>query len=514
MRKARESQLPGTVLSIKKCLTQYLHSRKSGYLPPMILALAISLGLAPQSPGQDLKTSLEPALVKLVEEQRLPGLAIGVVKDGKIIYSAGFGELSRGSGRAITTKSIFHMASVSKPFTATAAVQLVEAGKLDLDAAISKYLPYFTLADEASKTITIRQALTHTSGFPDVRDYEWDSPQHDEAAAERYVRSLSAERMIFEPGARLQYSNMAFDTMGDVIAKASGMSFDDYVKENILQPLGMNSSSFIHKETPEEHRSQGHSLFHTERIDLPPCEIYPYNRRHAPSSTLNSSVEDMCRWMLANLNRGELDGTRILKEESYAEMWNGKDGTPQIGLSWFLRDFRGQRMVDHSGGDTGFNSFCGLLPDARIGVVVMVNADISPVQELATAALLAALGEDFALPAPRASFDLAYVLENEGMESATERFYEILALDGWQKGPGELNQVTQALLQKERAEEAVEIAQLNVEVYGENADAWAALGQAQAAAGDRDGARESFEQALSIQPGNRVARVGLKGLGS
>ncbi|MHC5064100.1 MAG: serine hydrolase [Planctomycetota bacterium] len=479
----------------------------------MILAVSLSFLLAPQSPAPDLSKTLEPALARLVEEQRLPGLAIGVVMDGEIIYAKGFGELSRGSGRPITTRSIFHMASVSKPFTATAAMQLVEAGKFDLDAPTTEYLPYFTLADEASKTITIRQALTHTSGFPDVRDYEWDKPQYDEAAAERYVRSLTGERLLFEPGARLQYSNMAFDTMGDVIAKASGMSFDDYVQKHILEPLGMKDSSFIHRETPEEHRTQGHSLFHTERIDLPPCEVYPYNRRHAPSSTLNSNVQDMCRWMLANLNRGELDGKRILEEASYGEMWSRDDDTPQIGLSWFLREFRGEMSVDHSGGDTGFNSFCGLLPSQKLGVVVMVNADISPAQQVANAARSAALGEEFSLPAPRASFEIAWVLENEGMESATERFYEIVELDGWEKGPGELNQVVQALLQKERAEEAVEVAQLNVEVYGEDADAWAALGQAQAAAGDRDGARESFEQALSIQPGNRVARLGLRSLG-
>ena len=117
----------------------------------MILALALSCCLAPQSPAPDLTKTLEPALAELVVRHRLPGLAIGVVRDGRVIYARGFGEASRGSGKPITTQSIFHMASVSKPFTATAAMQLVEAGKLDLDAPLTEYLPYFRLADQKSQ---------------------------------------------------------------------------------------------------------------------------------------------------------------------------------------------------------------------------------------------------------------------------------------------------------------------------------------------------------------------------
>ena len=204
------------------------------------------------------------------------------------------------------------MASVSKPFAATAIVQLVEQGLIDLDATVVSYLPYFALEGGAYDEITIRQMLNHTSGMPDVRDYEWDKPQTDEGAAERYVRSLSSEQMIGPPGGQWQYSNMAFDTLADVVHKVTGQTFEDYVREHILDPLGMVESDFYYPGTREELRTTGHIWRQGPAVS----DVYPYNRRHAPSSTLNSSVVEMTRWARANLGRGELDGTRIYEEQS------------------------------------------------------------------------------------------------------------------------------------------------------------------------------------------------------
>ena len=482
----------------------------------MINAFAIALlaALPQQTATSDLSRVLDPALSDLVERHRLPGLAIGVVKDGETIYARGFGETSRGSGRPITTQSLFHMASVSKPFTATAVMQLVEAGKMKLDAPLTKYLPYFRLDDERYEVITVRQVLTHTSGIPDVEDWEWDKPQTDEGAAERYVRSLTGERLIFAPGEGWSYSDIAFDIMGDVIAKVSGMPFEDYVRAHILEPLGMTSSSFIHSETPKEHRTQPHSLAYSERIDVAPCPVYPYNRRHAPSSNLDSSVDDMCRWALANLAWGELDGKRILARESYVEMWSRDDDTPTIGLSWFLDDFMGLTSVSHSGGDMGFRSFLKLVPDEKLGVILIVNSDVTPLLAVADAALRAAMGEEFSLPDARISVEFAHVLEHEGLEAAIERYAELEETepDRWNFSFGELDLVCEALSAKERHAEVVEVAALNADLYFDFAAAHRRLGHALVAAGDLDGARESFEFALSLSPGDRASRVALRAL--
>ena len=476
-----------------------------------MISIAAALATLPLM-GETLDSAaLDAAFSRFMEERRLPGLAVGIVKDGEVVYARGFGRTTRGAGKPITTKSIFHMASVSKPFTATAAMQLVEDGKMELDAPLVTYLPYFRLAEDASKTITVRQVLTHTSGFPDVNDYEWDEPQTDEGAAERFVRSLASESMLFPPGEDSRYSNMAFDAMADVIAKASGKPFEEYVEARILAPLGMDSSSFILAETPEEHRTQGHSTGFSDRISPVPCPVYPYNRRHAPSSTLNASVDDMCRWMLANLARGELDGERILETASYDVMWSSGDDTPDIGLSWWLEPFDGRPCVTHSGADTGFNSHIILLPEDGIGAVAMSNTEGASLNAITAAALRAALGTPYELPGPRLAIELAHVLDAEGTAGAIERYFELKETEPerWEFTFPQLDEVCLRLIRQERADEAIELASLATDEYPFAAAAFSTLGEALTAAGDPANARAAFETALELDPNDPRARANL-----
>src|SRR5439155_7542327 len=139
-------------------------------------------------------------------------------KNGKLIYAKGFGLAKLGSNTSIATQSLFHMASVTNTSVATATMQLVEQGKIDLDAPVTKYLPYFKLDDDRFGQIKIRQMLSHTSGIPDVTDYHWDKPEYDAGALERFVRSLANQKLVFGPGEKFAYSNTAYEVLGDVIA--------------------------------------------------------------------------------------------------------------------------------------------------------------------------------------------------------------------------------------------------------------------------------------------------------
>lgn len=344
--------------------------------------LALTIGAAsPDAGAQDLPAQIASYLAREVAQRGIPGLTAAVVRNGSVIYAGAHGVPKLGDAATLTPQHVFHFASVSKPFVATAVMQLVEQGKLGLDDRVTKVLPYFRLADERYRDITIRQVLTHTSGMPDVEDYEWGKPQFDEGAAERYVRGMASERLLSEPGRTWRYSNMAVDALGDVIAKASGNSFEAYVQANILEPLGMARTSFVYPQIPEALRTTGH-VGRVARVS----DVYPYNRRHAPSSTLNSNVVDMTRWMLANLNRGALDGRRILRATSYDLLWGPTikttvDGA-QIGLSWFLGEHAGHRTVFHAGGDTGFRSYILLMPDDGIGIVVVSNWEGTPRETL------------------------------------------------------------------------------------------------------------------------------------
>ena len=142
----------------------------------MLLAGVCALAQTSENPSAEarLRTELEPQINDAISKGSLPGFAIGVVKDSKLIYAKGFGVAKLGGSTPVTSRSLFHMASVTKTFVATAIMQLVEQGKIDLDAPVTKYLPYFKLDDERYRTIKVRQMLSHTSGIPDVTDYHWD----------------------------------------------------------------------------------------------------------------------------------------------------------------------------------------------------------------------------------------------------------------------------------------------------------------------------------------------------
>src|SRR5438552_1088950 len=278
-------------------------------------------------PVARLSTELEPKVKEEIQQGRVPGFAIGVVNNGKLIYAKGFGVAKLGGNTPITSKSLFHMASVTKTFVATAILQLAENAKIDLDAPLVRYLPYFRLNDERYRTITIRQMLSHTSGIPDTVNYHWDKPEYDVGALERFVRSVADQKLVFAPGEKFAYSNTAYDILGDVIAKVSGESFEDYVQHNILTPLGMKDSTLLVREASPQLLTSPHVM---ENFHMIVSKIFPYNRPHSPSGTLYSSIEDMSRWAVANLNHGELNGRRILKQETAELMW--RPVVPALGM--------------------------------------------------------------------------------------------------------------------------------------------------------------------------------------
>jgi len=149
---------------------------------------------------------IEDAIGSIMKSFELSGLAVGIVKKGENAYTKGFGVKNIATREPITPTSLFHMASISKTFVCTAIMQLIEKGKISLSAPVVTYLPYFKLDDDRYSSITIQQMLSHLSGMPDVDSYHWDQPEYDDGALERYVRSLSHNKLIAAPGEKFSYS--------------------------------------------------------------------------------------------------------------------------------------------------------------------------------------------------------------------------------------------------------------------------------------------------------------------
>lgn len=330
--------------------------------------------------GKTFSEPFEDAVNKSMGRARVPGLAIAIVHNGEEVYANAFGMRNVDTQTLLESTDLFHWASVTKPFVATAAMQLVEQGKLDLDAPVTDYLPYFRMDDPDYEKITSRMLLTHTAGMPDVNDYEWDNPEYDDEALERWVRSQSNRKLLFPPTSGEQYSNIGFEVMGDVIAKVSGLSFEDFVAQHIFKPLQMNQTTLLIRNTEPSDRVSPHTV---SRRVMMVREHWPYNRRHAPSSTVIGNVHDLGRWAMANLNHGTLDGTRILSESAYEQLWKPTvDIAPNRGLSWSLGEYDGHRMISHMGGDDGFRTGLILLPDLNVGIAIAVNSDRAPVESL------------------------------------------------------------------------------------------------------------------------------------
>jgi CubicO group peptidase (beta-lactamase class C family) len=483
-----------------------------------LLAASCVLGAGAAEAATDdlvkrLRTQFEPILDQAIKDHEIPGFVMAVVADGRVVYTVTRGVRRLGGDEPLHERSLFHMASVTKPFVATAVMQLVEAGKVDLDQPVQRYLPYFRLKDPRHSAVTVRQMLSHTSGMPDVDDYEWEKAVADEGALERYVRSLGDRELIAAPGERYRYSNMAFEVLGDLIAKVSGETFEGYVKAHILAPLGMKDSTLLRPEADPKLTTSPHVM--GDRMTFIVSPVYPYNRMHAPSSTLHSNLLDMSRWALANLRRGELDGKRILKASSYDVMWK-PTGDPKrpVAISWFLGELGGHRTVAHGGGDVGYRSSVLLLPDDGIGVVMMLNSEVQAAPEIAKVAHDVVLGLPAAPIKKSLGRTVGRTLLEHGAAAAVKQYRELKAAASGEYDFAEraLNSLGYWLLGHGRAADAIEIFKLNVEAYPGSANPHDSLGEAYRKAGQRDLALASYRKALELEPTSPSAARAIKEL--
>jgi CubicO group peptidase (beta-lactamase class C family) len=336
------------------------------------------------------KTIVDQIEAKITHEMQtwhIPALSIGIVMSDHVVYAQGFGIADVGTGQAVTPDTVFLLASVSKPFTAAAIMQLAEQGKIDLEAPFTTYLPDFHMADEHYKQITVRQLLSHQSGMPDyfdlIPDY-WhaNKPDNSAEALDNYVRDLQGSKLDFAPGTAWSYSTNGFAILGDIVAKVSGQSYEAYIHDHIFKPLGMDHSSFVCTELEPAQLASPYILDET-KLNVVKADFYPYNRATMPGAGLCSNVADMTKWLLTTLNRGTFNSTSILNASSYDLLWQSQAKTgwesilgptaAEYGLGWFMAELDGHRTVSHAGATAGFHAAILLAPDGNIGIVIMGN---------------------------------------------------------------------------------------------------------------------------------------------
>lgn len=472
----------------------------------VVILLSGCAGRGNESPAENALTKkLDAYLNETVDRLKLPGLTVAITRNDSVIYARGFGYRNIDTKEPMKPENVFHWASVSKTFVATAIMQLWEQKKINLDEKLITYLPYFKQKDDLYKDITIRQMLNHTSGIGDVDDYEWQNPQYDSGALERFVRSTANDKMRFAPGKDWAYSNTAFETLGDVIAKVSGMSFETYVRKNILDPLEMNTTSYLYPEIPDSLRVSGHVWAGQPIVS----KHYPYNRMHGPSSTLNSNVLEMTHYAFAHLHRGVYKGKRILADSTYNLLWTNSvtlPDKPAIGLAWWLGERNGVHTMSHSGGDTGFRSFFMLVPEKNISVELVCNYELIQTHDLANFILDILLDKEPGLVKQQIGFNFAEVMKANGIDSA-KAFFKKASEDSvqrkyylWSEDDGAITYPGYLYLDQKMYPQAIEILKFNVEQFPTSGWAYSHLATGYARAGEKALARQNFKKAIELLP--------------
>jgi len=365
--------------------------RPSKSLAPLALLLGSALLMGAQPAGKKEKRSaadgagpyaeavreIERLVATEMEQQGIVGLSIALVDGERIVWADGFGWADRDRRVPATAETVYRMGSVSKVFTGTAVMQLVDQGLIDIDAPIADVLPEFNLRERfaGDPPITARNLMTHHAGVPSdlLSGADTRHPEPLYSLTDRLAGTYEAQ----PTGAVFQYSNLGFAVLGRLVERVTGEAFADRMTACLLKPLGMDHSSFVLDDRVRPHLSRGY-IGGEER------EQYPV--REQPAGSLYSSARDVGRFLAMVLGGGARDGRRIIGRDQLEAMLSpqnagvARDLDVRVGLTWQLTNRLGPglgsaRIAWHEGWLWHFSSFAAVLPDHGLGVVVAANSD-------------------------------------------------------------------------------------------------------------------------------------------
>lgn len=316
-----------------------------------------------------------------MKQWKVPGVAIAVVEDGKVIYAKGYGYRDLEQKLPVTTATLFPIGSISKSFTALTFAILKNEGKVDWDKPVRTYLPEFQMYDPvASEQATPRDLFSHRTGLPrhDLVWYSSDFSREDLVNRLRYLKPNKGFRSAY------QYNNLTVMTMGYLEGKLTGLGWEGCIRQKIFAPLGMSHSDLS---VTEIEKTEDHALPYELKKDA--VTKVPYHNIDAigPAGSINSSVDDMSHYLIFQLGDGKYEGKQIVAEGDLREMHSPQTAIPDpppafsmpglghfsYGLAWVATAYRGHNLVWHNGGIDGFYALLSMLPDDHMGVVILTN---------------------------------------------------------------------------------------------------------------------------------------------
>lgn len=326
----------------------------------------------------EVETWLAEQLPALIEKYGVPAAAVAVLKDGAVVDGAA-GTLHLGTGVEATADSLFQIGSITKLWTATLVMQLVDEGKVDLDATVRTYLPEFRIGDEeAAQVITVRQLLTHTAGFEG--DIFTDTGVGDDCV-EKYLGVLHEVPQLFPPGEQFSYNNAGYCVLGRLVEVRRGKTYDECLREHLFQPLGLTHAATGPYDAIMFRVAMGHIELEPG-TGLKPAPVWALARSNAPAGAmLAMRPRDLVAFAAMHLEDGRAaDGTQVLAPGTAARMHDREVGLPYLGVmgdSWGLGferfDTPGDAIIGHDGSTIGQNAFLRMVPEAGLAVALLTN---------------------------------------------------------------------------------------------------------------------------------------------
>ena len=330
---------------------------------------------------------LDNYVARSVSESEIPGLAIAVVKNGKVIIAKGYGVRELGKAELVNEDTIFDVASLTKSFTAAAIASLVDEGKMMWDAPVRRYLPTLEFPDPyLTANVTIRDLLSHRTGMH-ATNGAWYFTSLDRSRLLSLIRNMKVGAPF---RTQMIYSNIGYTVAGEAARVAAGTTWEDLIAKRILLPLGMNRTTSVFNTAPAMGNvASGHAFLFSHGAQVVTPREGMQRDVTAPAGGIQSSARDLATWMIFQLGDGTVQGQRVLSARSLAEMHSPQTIIPtneafrrsrQIGyfgaycMGWQVFDYRGNRMLWHSGAGDGQLAYMALVPGSQLGVVVLANS--------------------------------------------------------------------------------------------------------------------------------------------
>ncbi len=350
----------------------------------LIVGAVVALRPRTQPPRSD-EAAIDAIMRQALRTWSVPGAALAVVRDDRVIFVKGFGVRELGRTKAVTPDTVFPLASCTKAFTTTAMAMLVDEGKMQWDDPVRKHVPYFHLSDPgADAAVTLRDLVSHRTGVG-ANDLLWYGALF---SREETIRRIGKVPLKFPFRSAFQYQTTMFTTAGQAVALTSGTKWEEFVRARILEPLGMKNCSFT---TTAALKADDHASPH--RKDMRgTIQVIPWYKieQPEPAGSLNASIRDLASWVRFHLGNGTHEGKRLVSSDNLAETHRpqtiiplkgeARDMNPDThlmcyGMAWVLQDYRGYGLVSHAGIIDGFRAHITLVPEARFGLALLNNLD-------------------------------------------------------------------------------------------------------------------------------------------